>query len=172
MRRGTLPVELLTPFRPCVLALSCWMLLHGCEAHPPARENATSPEVRTDRDGLVGVMSCPSSVVGVRWVIPRLGNEDNRLPGPSDYRVVALLELSEGGMRQMENLLGGVSDVESAIPVETSTFGVLLGREPGRDDWQPEGRLFGDAVPLGRSPYRALWAYRVGNRVLTSLQTQ
>ncbi len=63
--------------------------------------NAKNVEVKSDIEALGKLISLPVRPVEVRWTAETLDNSQGTVPGPTDYRLTALLKYDEKGAKEL-----------------------------------------------------------------------
>ena len=100
----------------------------------------------TDSQSLVEKLQLPVTPINVWWFEERLGNPDNKTPGPIDYSLSAILELSS-------------ADIDKLI--DTFFEGTPRHRSRTAQDWMP-GQIkalgsykteYFNANAIAKSPY-------------------
>jgi hypothetical protein len=73
--------------------------------------NAKTPEISTDIEGLEKQIKLPVRPAEVKWTAETFDNSQGAVPGPSDYRLTALLKYDDKGAAELvDKLAAQISD--------------------------------------------------------------
>lgn len=121
--------------------------------------NTDKNSVSSDVDALRQKVELPFAPLEAVWLEEKLGNPDNSVPGPTDYRLTAVLKFSNSDAEQLmkkigaEKLPGGTIQIEEWFPSELKNK--AAGGELGGTKY--------DAGEFSRSPYTSGTISRVEN---------
>ena len=65
----------------------------------------TMQEPKTNIDELAQKINLPATPEKAVWLITPMGNPDNRVPGPTDYELTAVMQFSEAETEKLESIL-------------------------------------------------------------------
>lgn len=133
-------------------------------------------DVKTSRDTLSKVMTLPQEVSAVRWVQIPMGNPNASIPGPTDYRIVAYLEVPDEHWPSVLENIGG-TQTPRRLTMSRETLAALLPQNFAFPNPDEKGRV---SLNLPRikakpfetgGPYKASFGYKTDHGLLIALMT-
>lgn len=163
-----------------VMSATCALWLCACCLAPERPSSSTSApavvEVKSDVEALSRLMTIPAGVSQVRWTRMPMGNPDSMAPGPSDYRVIAYLQVPDEAWAEVSEAIGGVQSARRlSMPLKVARALLPEGFELPEPD--ERGRV-NMTLPRVRvegfergGVMRGSFAYKVDGGLLVSLTT-
>lgn len=121
-----------------------------------APNSPTPADVSRDIEALGKTIGLPVRPRAAVWNAQKLGNANNQVPGPTDYRLVAVFEFDEAGVKTLLEKIGETSPaaavrIENWFPEELKKA-AETSKSNAANDPELEGKKY-DADLFLRSPY-------------------
>ena len=130
--------------------------------------------VRTDVDLLRQRIQLPEGVQQATWIVLPVGGTGGAVPGPTDTQLFAFINLTPAGWEAISTSPQPTDHQTVSVPeaaVAILPKDVLSNAQRSGTEYKLGGQTY-SAAKFDLGGYRGLYAIRVGDGLLVSLQTQ